>query len=243
MKISFGLILLLFIPAFAFSQEGKTSVKKELQTQVTFSIHSNGIAPIPSFSLDKPAVAATANIKKGRFSYDPAIFYSLEMKPWFIDNWFHYRIVERPKFELMAGVNFSTFCSGTEFNDEEILKAERYFAFSLTGTYIFSPVSSLSLDYWSDNGQEQGSLTGHFTALTYDRSKLHLGKSILLSCNLMLFYINYTGNNDGLFISPTMALSAADIPFSLFFQATQALQSNITPWPGFKWDVGISYGL
>ncbi len=242
MRISL-LLILICIPFPGFSQNTEFKPKNELETSLTLSFHSNGIAPIPAFSLDKPAVAATASVKKGRFSWDPALFYSLEMKPWFIDNWFHYRIVARPKFELMAGANFSTFCSGFEINGEEVLKAERYFAFSLTGTYFFSPLSSLALEYWSDNGQEPGSLSGHFTALTYNRSDIRLGTSVLFSCNVMLFYINYNGNNDGLFISPTLSLSVRNIPAALFFQATQGIQSNIDPWPGFKWNVGVSYYL
>ena len=234
---------LIGISIAGFCQETEPDQKKELETQLTFSFHSNGIAPIPAFSLDRPALAVSGSVRKGRFSYDPAFFYSLEMKPWFMDNWLHYRLVDRPKFEFMAGANFSAFCSGLEIDGEEILQAERYFAFSLTGTYRFSPFSSLSLDYWSDNGQEKGSLSGHFTALTFTRSELRLGNSARLYARLMLFYISYSGNNDGLFVSPILSVSVKNIPLALFFQATQAIQSNIEPWPGFKWNVGLSYSL
>ena len=149
-------LLLLHISVIAFSREKQDTLKSKIETAVSFSLNSNGIASIPSFSLGKPAVVASVYLAKGRFSYDPVLAYSLEMKPWYIDNWIHYKIVLRPEFELKAGVNFSTFCSGFKINDEEILKAERYFAFSLTGTFRFSPVSAVSLDYWSDNGQEKG---------------------------------------------------------------------------------------
>lgn len=236
-------LLLTGISIIGLSQDTERKKKKELETKLIFSFHSNGIAPIPAFSLDKPALSVSANVRKGRFSYDPAFFYSMEMKPWFMDNWLHYRLVDRPRFEFMAGANFSAFCSGLEINGVEILKAERYFAFSLTGTYRFSPLTSLSLDYWSDNGQEKGSLRGHFTALTFTRSELRLGNSAGLNASLMLFYISYSGNNDGLFVSPTISFSIRNIPLALFFQATQAIQSNIEPWPGFKWNIGLSYHL
>jgi hypothetical protein len=59
----------------------------------------------------------------------------------------------------------------------------------------------------------------------------------------MLFYINYNGNNDGLFISPTLSLSVRNLPAALFLQATQGIVSNIEPWPGFKWNLGVSYSL
>ena len=236
-------LLLFHISLIAFSQESQDTLKSNLEAAVSFSLNSNGIASIPSFSLGKPAVVVSGTIAKGRFSFDPVLAYSLEMKPWYIDSWFRYKIVIRPEFELKAGANFSTFCSGFMINDEEILKAERYFAFSLTGTLRFSPVSSISLDYWSDNGQEKGSLQGHFVAFTYDRSEINLGKKASSSFYLMLFYINYSGNNDGLFISPRIAFSIRKIPSALFFQATQAFRSNISPWPGFRWNIGISYNL
>jgi len=235
--------LLACITTIGFAQVKQDTVKRKLESAVSVSLNSNGIASIPAFSLDKPAVMASVNLTKGRFSYDPVLAYSLEMKPWYIDNWLHYKIVRRPEFELRAGVNFSTFCSGFMINDEEILKAERYFAFSMTGTYRFSPVSFLSLDYWSDNGQETGSLSGHFIALAFDRSEINLGQKAFTSVNLMLFYINYNGANDGLFASPRISLSIRYLPVSIFFQATQAIQTNISPWPGFRWNVGISYNV
>jgi hypothetical protein len=99
------------------------------------------------------------------------------------------------------------------------------------------------MDYWSDNGQEPGTLSGHFAAMTFNRSDLQLGKNARFSFNLMLFYINYSGNNDGYFVSPTIHFSITAIPVALFFQATQPIRSNMEPWPGFKWNVGISYDL
>lgn len=242
MRISIWIIPV-FISTATYSQEKQEVHKNPIEARVTFSINSNGLAPVPAFGLGKPALVSSVNLVIGRFSYDPALAYSIIMKPWYIDNWFHYKIIDKPKFELKAGVNFSTFCSGYQINGEEILKAERYFAFSMEGVYKFTPVSTLTLDYWSDNGQERGSLRGHFMYLAYDRSELGIGEKGLFSLNLMLFYINYTGKNDGLFFSPKMSLSLRNFPASLFFQATQSIQSNISPWPGFKWNVGISYNL
>ena len=238
-----SLAIMILLSTVSLAQEKQPEQKSFIAPYATFSLNSNGIAAIPAFSLDHPAFVCSVSLVKGRFSYDPTLAYSLEMKPWYIDNWFHYKIITGPKFDLKAGVNFSTFCSGLSVNGVEILKAERYFAFSISGTYKFSPRSSLSLDYWSDNGQETGSLTGHFICLTYDRSEVPIGKKGLVALNVLLFYINYTGNNDGLFVTPKITFSLRDFPVSLFFQATQAIQSNIEPWPGFKWNVGVGYTL
>ena len=235
------LLLFLIIPVITFSQDNQR--KNKLESQVTFSLNSNGIASIPAFSLDNPALIASASFKKGRLSYSPILAYGLDMKPWFIDNWFHYRMITKPKFEFKTGINFSTFSSSYKLADEEIIKGERYFAFSLTGTYNISPESNFTMDYWNDNGLETGSISGHFFNLCFNRSGIRLGDKAFLEANLMLFYINYDGNNDGLFFSPTISISAIKIPASIFFQATQAIDSNISDLPGFKWNLGISYTL
>jgi hypothetical protein len=66
---------------------------------------------------------------------------------------------------------------------------------------------------------------------------------MLISANIMLFQLIYEGDNDGLFVSPKISLSVKDFPSALFFQATQAITSDISPWPGFRWNAGISFSL
>jgi len=107
--------MLLLIAMYSYSQKKDAKQKIKLEAQASFSINSNGFAPIPSFSLDKPAFIGSVNLIKGR--------------------------------------------------------------------------------------------------------------------------------NDGWFVSPSLSLSVKNIPIALFLQATQAIQSNIPHWPGFKWNAGISYQL
>jgi hypothetical protein len=233
-----------FIFTLSFSQEKAENSKTKLKASATVSLNSNGIASIPAFSLDKPAIIASVTLAKNRFSYDPNLAYGLNLKPWCIDNWLHYKIIVRPSFELRAGFNISSFFSEYKFQDEEsVLKGERYFAFALTGLYKITPRMSLTIDYWNDRGQEKESLKGHYLSLAGERSEIGIGHKVLLSVALQLFYINYDGNNDGLFISPKISSSLREIPFAIYFQAIQALSSNISPFPGFRWNIGLSYTL
>jgi hypothetical protein len=244
MKFKFSLLLLLvFISHFSYAMEKGDTLKPKLNAGVTFSLNSNGIASIPAFSLGKPAMMASAYFVKGRFSYEPLLAYGLDGKPWFIDNWLHYKPVVRLKYELRVGFNLSTFCSKHELPEGSIHEAQRYFAFELTQTYKFTSRSFLSLAYWNDRGQEPGAISGHFISLTGERNEIPVGKNVLLAANIMLFYINYTGNNDGLFISPKVSSTVRNLPFDLFFQATQTIQTNVEPYPEFKWNIGISYTL
>lgn len=240
MRLFVSIILLCFCTV-SFSVENSDTLISRLKASCSVSLNSNGIASIPSFSLDKPAIMASVTLAKGRFSYDPTLAYGLDLRPWFIDNWLHYRIIIKPKFELRTGFNISTFGSKYLLDEGSIHEAQRYLAFELSGTYKLTSKSFLSLSYWNDRGQEPGTIKGHFFSIVGDRSDIMLGEKVSLAANVMIFYINYTGNEDGLFISPKISAFVKDIPFSLFFQGTQAIQSNINPFPRFRWNVGLSY--
>jgi hypothetical protein len=248
MRVSLCVVFLFMFTA-SYPNEHADSLKTKLNAGATVSLNSNGIASIPAFSLGKPAIIASVSLQKNRFSYDPQLAYGLNFKGWFIDSWLHYKLIDRPHFEFRPGFNFSTFFSDykgqdeTNLQNETIRQAQRYFTIELTGIYKFSPKSSLTIGYWNDRGQEKGTLTGHFFNLVGERSDITIGKKVLLTADLQIFYIDYEGNNDGLFFSPKISSSLRDVPFSIFFQPIQALYSNISPFPGFRWNLGVAYTL
>jgi hypothetical protein len=234
-------ILFLFIYTLAYSAEKKDSTKSKLHFSGNVSLNSNGIAPIPAFSLGTPAIIAALTLQKRRFSYDPTVSYGINMRPWLFDNWLRYRLIFKPKFELRAGFNFSMLFSQYDTGEDKILQGQQYLTIELAGMYKMSQESSISLMYWNDHGQDPGSLDGHFFNVVYDRTKINIGKSLIFYANIQLFYIDYTGANDGLFVSPKIGSSLKNLPVSIFFQATQAITSNIEPFPGFKWNAGVAY--
>jgi hypothetical protein len=236
-------LLLSFSAVLAFSQEKPAGPDRKLKASASVSLNTNGIASIPAFSLDKPAIIASASLVKNRFSYDPTLAYGFDLRPWYIDNWLHYKIINRPSFELRGGFNVSSFFTKNESGAEPVLTGERYFAFSMDGTYKFNENTLVSLAYWNDRGQESTSLKGHFMDIIYDQTGIKLGNTLRMAVNVQLFYINYDGNNDGLFVSPKISFYADELPFALFVQATQSIQSNIEPWPGFRWNLGLSYAF
>jgi hypothetical protein len=242
MRILFCL-LCIFVFTISWSKEPADSTKTKLKASATVSLNSNGMASIPAFSLGKPAVMAAISLAKNRFSYTPTLAYGFDLRPWFIDNWLNYKIIRKPAFELTAGFNISTFGSKYALPEGSILEAQRYFAYAMTGVYKFSEKNSLTIAYWNDNGQEKGTLSGHFINLLAERNEMSIGNNVLFSAALQVFYINYDGNNDGLFVAPKISTTLRNIPCSVFLQATQAINSNISPLPGFRWNIGISYVL
>lgn len=244
MKRKLSFLICIVFSILCSAQEPADSIHtKKLHAEATVSLNSNGIAYIPAFSLDKPAIIGMFSLVKGRFSYDPALSYSLELRPWIIDNWFHYKVIDRPAFEFKLGGVISSFFSEVESDEELIHRAQKYLAGELTATYKFSPKTSLAFTYLIDRGQDPGTVKGHFFNLQASKSDLEVGKKGLLSASLQLFYINYTGNEDGLFTAGNLSATLRNVPFAIFVQAIQAINSNITPFPPFKWNVGLSYTL
>jgi hypothetical protein len=235
--------VLIFISTSSLAQEKSDTIKHRLKFSGFFSINSNGIAAVPAFSLGKPAYIAALSLKKNRFSYEPQLSYTIDFKPWVIDNWFHYKIIGQPKFELKGDFDLSMFFSELQTSQEVVWRGQRYATFGFTGTYKIIRNTSMSLIAWYDRGLDPGTLIGYYLNLVADRSSIPIGKSIILGANLQVFYVDYTGNNDGLFISPKISSSLKHLPLSLYFQVIQAITSNVTPFPGFRWNVGLSYSF
>lgn len=237
--LTFLFLAVLIMPAY----NQPDSTKNKLKAAAVVSLNTDGIAPVPSFSLDKPAIIANLALTKGRFSYEPGLAYSLELKPWYIDNWLNYRVVNRQKFTFTVGFNASSFFSSdTSKANKEILKVQRYFTFAFTAWFKLSENSGLTASYWSDNGQDGGD-KGHFATLIAEKTHILTGNKTFFNASLQFFYIDYEGKNDGLFVTPRVSFNIVNFPLSIFILGTQALQSNIEPFPEFKWNLGIAYSM
>jgi len=242
MKI-FSIIIFSTIAIVCYSKEKSDSTRHPLQVSGVISLNSNGIAPVPSFALGAPAITLNLSLRKNWFSYDPQLSYSLDFRPWIIDHWFHFRILNRTKFELRTGFNVSTFFSEYQTPTQFVWQGQKYGTLELAGIYKFSPTSSIGLMGWYDKGFDEGTVTGYFIDIVYDKSDIKLGKHLLFAFNFQLFYIDYTGNSDGFFVSPKLSLTASRFPLSIFFQGIQALSTNISPFPEFQWNIGIGYAF
>ena len=240
-------VLLFFIfslfATLAISKEKADSTRSPLLISGEISLNSNGIAPIPSFALGKPAISANLSLTKNRFSYDPQLSYGLDFKPWIIDNWFHYKLIDNPEFELKTGFNISMFFSEYETPDETIWQGQRYSTLALDGKYKLTQTSSIGLMFWYDFGLDPGTITGYYINLVADKSDIRIGKHLLMAVNVQAFVVDYTSNNDGLFISPKLSFSTPHVPVFIFYQGIHPIASNLSPYPSYQWNVAIGYSF
>jgi hypothetical protein len=238
----------IFFTAFFFSfpaicQDNSDTTRHPLKVTGTISFNTNGMAPVPAFAYGKPVFSSSISFRKNRFSYDPQYSYGLNIKPWILDNWFHYMIVKQEKFELRTGINVSMFFSKLITPDEEVWRGQRYTTFELAGLYKLPKNRSLGLMFWYDLGLDPGTIKGIFLNFVYQQTDIRIGKQLLFAANVQTFYIDYTGLNDGLFISPTLTLTKKDFPVSIYCQGLQAITSNMSPFPKFQVNFGIGYSF
>lgn len=235
----------LLVGITALAKEKSDSTKHPLKVSGDISMNSNGIAPIPAFSLGKPVISTNLSFKKNRFSYDPLLAYGLNFKPWIIDHWFHYILVDKPKFELKTGACISMFFSEYETSDpdDEIWQGQRYGTLELAMKYKISKTSSLSFMVWRDQGLDPGTIAGFFINVEAEKSDIRLGEHFMMGLYLQAFNLEYTDRNDGIFISPKISCTSTDVPAFIFFQAIQPLTYDMETEPEFQWNVGVGFSF
>lgn len=222
------------------SREIADSMKVPFRFLGNITVTNNGISPIPAFALGEPALMVRLSAYKKQFSYDPNMAWSLNGRPWYINNWLHYKFIDKPKFEFRSGINANLYFSPCTTAEVNITKVQRLGMFELAVTYEPSSKGSVGLLFWYSKGFDRGTLSGHLIDLFAIRS-FTIGDKLLFNIMSQFFYMDNTGKMDGLLISGKFILSYTKTHISLFTQETQALLSNMEPFPGFTWNVGVSW--
>lgn len=214
----------------------------------TISANTNGISPIPAFSLEKPAIVGSLSLRKKRFSYDPETAFSVKGVPWFLNSYFRYRLIEKPRFQFRTGVIWGIGYSYPEVTlngvSRTIAIAERFFWLELVPKYVISEKLALSSIIFIGYNFEPGSVKRiDYISLIGNITKAGLGKKVYLNFFPQIFYLNLDGATDGFFIAGVLGIGLTKLPLVLSTQFNQTLTTSISPDPGFKWNVGLSYSF
>ncbi len=245
-KRSISLLSLLLVPFLVFAQDAGDTLPIGLQFSGTIKVNTNGIATVPAFSLGKPAVIGILSFNKKRFGFDQYIAFSAEGEPWFLESYFNFKLVDSPKFDFntsaMWGIGYShpeVMLDGTL---QTIMKAERYVFLIFSSTYKLSEKVSVSGATYHGYGFPELSIRwANFISLVGNIARLKMGKSMYASLFPQLLYINLDYQNDGFFVAGTFGVGHKKWPLFLSTQLSQVFAGNLSPSPGFKWSIGLSY--
>lgn len=144
------------------AQTKQDTIPTPFEFSGTIILSTNGISPIPAFSLDKPAVLVNLSIRKRRFSYNPEMSFSTKGIPWYLNNFFRYRLIEKKRFQFQTGLIWGIGYSYPEVLqngiNRTIAKAERFLWLELIPKYKISEKVTISSTTFSGYNFEPGSV-------------------------------------------------------------------------------------
>ncbi len=246
-KITLFIFLVFILTFTGFSQTGTDTSDNSFKHTGSITLTSNGIAPIPSFSLEKPSMHFVSSMQKKRFSHYVEFALSLDAKPWYIDNFFRYRVIESNKFNIGTGVLWSfDFTIPAVFEDEygiikKVSKPDRYLFLELAPEYSLSEKSTLQGCYWYGHGFDKGTLESiHFIYLKGNFTQSIFG-DLCFELSPQVYYLLLSDNGRGMFMTATINISHKQFPVSLSSLVNQSLTTTISPDPGFSWNISLIY--
>ena len=238
-------LTVLFIFNQLCAQQSKDSTKKPITVNGSISVNNNGIDPVPAFALGEPALMSSIYIKKGNFTYNPQLNYSLKGKPWAVNNWFLYKIPITKRFSFRTGFNLDFFFKTENIIDEnnkpaKVQVSNEYIDVELSCLYQLSTNATIGITYWNTHGIEYDALhLGNFVNLSAYFSNIPLGNFLNLELSPSVFFIKNQLPFKGIYVANTTFLSVKKIPVYLFYQAVQPIK--VTPRQTFLWNMGINY--
>lgn len=224
------IIFLICNSLHSFSQKAD-STKPIKHFSGTASITNNGIALVPNFSLEKPAVLFIMSLGGQRFSFDPDIRFGLDGKPWTMLFWARYKLLTKTKFRLHTGTHLGINYRYTPIEINNIPTkntiARRYLAAELAPNYFFTKNISVGVYYLYSRGLDNGTTkNNHFVTLNANFSHLALTKDYYLRFNPQVFYL-YQDGREGYYTTGLVALAKNNFPLSLSYLVNKRISGNI----------------
>jgi hypothetical protein len=211
------------------------------QNSLMFKATSNGIAPIPAFTLGKPAGIISLNCKLfNNFEIDPLVGFSLnDGKLWFSDSWLRYNIpMLKGKLIATAGFNFPSYVGEKiEVGGKAINQVTRCLNLQSKFRYIINESNSLVFDYWYIFiPRSIANDSGHYISMVYDWKK-ELLKKIIVGAEINTFYLTYRGEKPANGFASSIEASLFHKKTGLFFGGQVFVP--LTLKSDFSWNVSV----
>jgi len=244
----FKKIITLFLLTICCFGQNKNEAKT-YHLDGNINITNNGFSFIPLFSLDKPASTINLSIGNDRLSFDPQFRFDLDgIRPWSMLFIWHYKLIQKNKFELKIGAYFPAYV----FNkisyekdglDKEKLTPQRYFINDIGLSYSVNKNINIGLFYLRGMALEIDAQTntGNFISLRSNFRNIKINNSLYLIWSPEFYYLK-VDKNDGAFMAQTINLKIKNSRFNFSSTMNKAIVSNINA-KNFDWNIGINYSF
>lgn len=245
--VSLLLLWLSQYPMSAQQQPSDSIVSKPLVFSGSLALSSNGFSIVPTFSLNSPAVMIWLSWKKEKFSIDPDIRLTPNVKKGSMIFWFRYHAVKSNKYSLRIGVHPALNFQIREIHEggtpTSISQMRRFLAWEVANNFNLGKNWQTGIYYLQANGlQNDGARTSHYLALNLAVNKIKLGPKLRLSVAPSIYYL-YLDKAHGEYFSGVVALSHTAWPFSIQHAFNKTIRSNIPGNKDYIWNVSVHYNF
>jgi len=173
--------------------------------KATAIISSKGAAPIPSFSLGKPAALVFFNTKLSKnLEFSPDVAFDLESgKGWFLDTWLRWnqpldsKNIDSARWIGTVGFDWSLFFQKFSAGFEDITQSVRYPTYQAKLQFLQSKKNTFTADMWYIYAVEKEyGVKGTYVSLCYNRNEER--KKVTFGGNTNTFYLSYSDGVRGL---------------------------------------------
>jgi len=212
------------------------------------SLTNNGISPVPSFTLNDPALITEMSIAKGRFSFDPVFRFNVTNgQAWSFDFPIVWKAVEEDSFRFTLGLehsmNFVNRVVESDSGDSiEIIENWRFLGLEVGPTVILTEQWEVGFFYFGVVGFDTGPDSLHFLSMSTRVSDIRITRNLYLALQPQIFHLR-VDEEEGYYTCFTAWLSFGDSPFSFRFLANKSLGSEIDPTQNVIWNATVSFSF
>ncbi len=244
-KITISVLILSTINFVSFSQK-PDSIKAENYFSGSVAITNNGISPIPTLTLGKPAAIFDLSMGR-RLTFEPQFKFALEGKPWSFVLWWRYKLIRNEKFKLTIGAHpafsFRTITITTDELPGEIIASRRYLAAELSPKYSFGKNVNIGIYYlYAHCLENDATKNTNFLTVNSSISNIRLSKQFLFGINPQFYYLKMD-KNDGFYFNSGFSLTKRDFPVSISVLINKRIKSDISAGKDFVWNVSLAYSF
>jgi hypothetical protein len=233
-------------PGHSFAQSSD-SAKIPVTFSGSVSVTDNGISIIPTFSLNKPALLVNPVLAKGRLSFEPALSFSLQGKPWQFLFWFRYKVIDHEKFKIRIGAHPSLNWVDETTTTDSISQTHRvdqhYAALEVVPNYFITDNINIGIYYLFGKGLQPDAIkTTHFVTFNANFSNIKLSKQFFLAITPQVYYL-YVPSQHGFYCTANVTLNKEKMPLSFALFGNLKLKSDISGSPDFLWNAMLTYAF
>lgn len=222
------------------------SAQPPLQVSGAVHVTNNGISPVPSLTLGKPAAFFDVGVHGKRLSFEPLFRFALDGRPWSFIFWWRYKLVQGKKLTVNLSAHPALlFTHTTVYKDGEKLvttTAKRMGAYELVPSWRFNKKAEAGLYYLQGGSLDKSGNTRIKMAAVRGSYTLSLPAQLRLRAAPMLFYLNLN-NYEGYYVNGTISLEKKNWPVFLSSILNAELKTKVPGSRPFIWNIGATYAF